>query len=33
MAVSGDIQTWLAERGFAQYVEAFASNVVTLDVL
>jgi class 3 adenylate cyclase len=33
MANGGDIQTWLAKRGFAKYAEAFASNDITLDVL
>jgi class 3 adenylate cyclase len=33
MSSAGDIQTWLAEQGFAKYADAFASNDITVDVL
>jgi SAM domain (Sterile alpha motif) len=33
MSNAGDIQSWLAEQGFAKYAEAFANNAIGLDVL
>jgi class 3 adenylate cyclase len=33
MANAGNIRAWLAEQGFAKYVEAFVSNDLTLDIL
>jgi hypothetical protein len=33
MANAGDIHSWLAERGFAKYSDAFANNAIDLDIL
>jgi class 3 adenylate cyclase len=33
MTDAGDIRTWLAERGFGKYAEAFAKNDIDLDIL